>query len=397
MHIQVNIVRVPAERQQQGSEGVGKKEEEEEERTSVEEVGGERAEAEASRESEERVLVTLNGSDHKGIVHAVASVLSDMSFDIETADVCTSDGIAFDHFVCVPPKRMAKVEASDLQKLIESRMRLYADFKVSGLLLTRPIRQTRATEVWEGEWGSTRVAVKVVGQRATPEDMEMLREETRMWKQLRHPHVCPFYGVASFNGGQIGIVMEICACSLSDRIHSNARLRKGIKIRWMLELASALAHVHSIDIMHRDVKPANVLLDDLDRIRLADFGLARMTSGELCHSTGETGTYKYMAPEVVRSEPYSFACDMFSFAITCWELFRREQPFASLTPVQTACGIASGLRPKGKASPDEIDSLLCLCWDQDPLSRLTSQQAMDKLMRIERKVKVRFGMRGNTR
>ena len=315
-----------------------------------------------------------------------------MSFDIETAEVYTRDGIAFDHFVCVPPKRMAKVEASDLQKLIESRMRLYADFKVSGLLLTRPIRQARATEVWEGAWGSTRVAVKVVGQRATPDDMEMLREETRMWKQLRHPHVCPFYGVACFHGGQIGIVMELCACSLADRIHSSVRLRKGVKIRWMLELACALAHVHSMDIMHRDVKPANVLLDGLDRIRLADFGLARMTSGELCHSTGETGTYKYMAPEVVRSEPYSFACDVFSFSITCWELSRREKPFASLTPVQTACGIASGLRPKGKASPDEIDSLVCLCWDQDPLSRLTSQQAMDKLMRIERKTKVRFGM-----
>lgn len=356
-----------------------------------------------------RILVRLEGGkglrETKGIVHAVVSVLDDLHFSIERATVGTNQGgDVEDDFVCLPPKRKSPVQASDLKTLIEARLSLVSSSHqregevagtptVDGVVLKTRLCSTSESEVWRADWDRTSVAVKIVKQ-----DVSLVREELSFFRQIRHPHVITFYGLCSFEGGRSGIVMQLCACSLHERIHERERkqfppslsLTPSSKLRWLTELASALCHVHARDIVHRDVKPPNVLLDVAGKVRLSDFGLARLTSGAM-HLTGETGTYRYMAPEVVKSQEYGSPCDVFSYGMTGWELLFERYPFDHLSPIQTAFAIAKGERPppsrprhqrRDRRLYDLETTLFPLCWEQDPSLRCSSRHAKEMLFRL---------------
>ena len=102
------------------------------------------------------------------------------------------------------------------------------------------------------------------------------------------------------------------------------------------------SHLHSRSIIHRDLKSANILLEKgSERVVVADFGLARYCAGaSAMEMTAETGSYRWMAPEVIRHEPYHKPCDVYSFAIVVWELLTYTMPFADQSPVEAAMGVA---------------------------------------------------------
>ncbi|XP_010451039.1 PREDICTED: serine/threonine-protein kinase STY17-like [Camelina sativa] len=87
--------------------------------------------------------------------------------------------------------------------------------------------------------------------------------------------------------------------------------------------------------------------------------------------TAETGTYRWMAPEVIEHKPYDHRADVFSYAIVLWELLTGELPYAYLTPLQAAVGVVQkGLRPKiPKQTHPKLTELLEKCWQQDPAQR----------------------------
>lgn len=95
-------------------------------------------------------------------------------------------------------------------------------------------------------------------------------------------------------------------------------------------------YLHLCSIMHRDLKSGNVLLDSHGTVKISDFGLSCVL--EIGHSssdlTAETGTYRWMAPEVIRHEPYSTKADVYSFGVVLWEMITKDQPFRGMTPIQ---------------------------------------------------------------
>ena len=122
------------------------------------------------------------------------------------------------------------------------------------------------------------------------------------------------------------------------------------------------------NVIHRDLKPSNILLTRDNRAKIADFGMSvAMTGQEL---TAETGTYRWMAPEVIRHESYSSNADVYSFGIVLWQLITREVPFATMTPVQTAYAVAEGHRPEIPSStPEHLRRIIEACWDEDSQKR----------------------------
>ena len=129
-----------------------------------------------------------------------------------------------------------------------------------------------------------------------------------------------------------------------------------------------MAYLHSRNIIHRDLKPSNILLTNENRAKIADFGMSVTNFGQ--ELTAETGTYRWMAPEVIRHESYSSNADVYSFGIVLWQLITREIPFSTLSPVQTAYAVAEGDRPTIPTStPEPLQRIIRACWDKDSHKR----------------------------
>lgn len=129
-----------------------------------------------------------------------------------------------------------------------------------------------------------------------------------------------------------------------------------------------MAYLHSRNVIHRDLKPSNILLTGDNRAKIADFGMSVTHTGQ--ELTAETGTYRYMAPEVIRHESYSSNADVYSFGICLWQLITRDVPFASMTPIQAAFAVAEGRRPTiPDSTPAQLRDIISACWDQDSRKR----------------------------
>ncbi|GAB0489461.1 hypothetical protein MMPV_000680 [Pyropia vietnamensis] len=165
-------------------------------------------------------------------------------------------------------------------------------------------------------------------------------------------------------------------------------------------VASAMSYAHSLGILHRDLKPSNVLMaaggpKAADGgasngacgwvAKVADWGLATPASTGIGALTGETGTYLYMAPEVVRSEQYGPPADVFSFAILLWALLAGSgAPYGYLTPAQAAIGVARrGLRPALPTGAHRgLAALARACWAAEPAGRPPFREVVATLGRL---------------
>jgi len=154
----------------------------------------------------------------------------------------------------------------------------------------------------------------------------------------------------------------------------------------MRQIAGAMDHLHSKKILHRDLKSANVLVAEDGRLVVADFGLVRYCqSDEQANMTAETGSYRWMAPEVIRHEPYGTGCDVYSFGVLCWEMLSYSIPFPQHTPVEVALSVATkGMRPEIPAhSPSVLVDLIEQCWQQQALRRPSFAKVCSRIDAIE--------------
>ncbi|KAJ0025548.1 hypothetical protein Pint_07953 [Pistacia integerrima] len=163
--------------------------------------------------------------------------------------------------------------------------------------------------------------------------------------------------------------------SLYDYLHKNHNVLKLSQLlRFAIDVCKGMEYLHQNNIIHRDLKTANLLMDTQKVIKVADFGVARFQSqGGVM--TAETGTYRWMAPEVclfnvINHQQYDQKADVFSFAIVLWELVTAKVPYDNMTPLQAALGVRQGLRPDlpENAHPKLLD-LMQRCWEGVPNKR----------------------------
>jgi len=186
-----------------------------------------------------------------------------------------------------------------------------------------------------------------------------------------HPHVVTIYDVGDA-GGVPFIVMELMTGgSVADRIRGGARVPAGTALRWLAEAGSALDHAHRHGIVHRDVKPANLLLDARGRLAVADFGIARMAADAGMTQTGTVlGTASYLSPEQALGRQATAASDRYALAVVAFELLTGRRPFAEETVAAQARAhvempppAASDLDP---SLPAAVDRALWRGLDKDP-------------------------------
>src|SRR6476469_9861400 len=187
------------------------------------------------------------------------------------------------------------------------------------------------------------VAIKLMHQEITSDSdqLERFRREARAVAQLNHPHV-----VGVIDAGEDGdpdhptpyIVFEyVEGETLKDRIKRHGRLQIGEAVAYAIEIARALGAAHERGIVHRDVKPQNVLVDEEGSAKVTDFGIARTLDQEGLTADGRVlGTTDYVSPEQALGHPVTGQSDLYSLGIVLYEMLTGRVPFAGETPVAVA-------------------------------------------------------------
>ncbi|MBG0718855.1 Stk1 family PASTA domain-containing Ser/Thr kinase [Microbacterium sp. 2C] len=236
-----------------------------------------------------------------------------------------------------------------------------------------------------------RVALKVMHSHLSDDTVFQGRfiQEARAAARLADPHV-----VNVFDQGQDGemayLVMEyLPGITLRDLLREQRRLSIPQTITIMDAVLSGLAAAHRAGIVHRDVKPENVLLAEDGRIKIGDFGLARATSANTATGQMLLGTIAYLAPELVTRGTADARSDIYALGIMLYEMLVGEQPYKGEQPMQIAYQHATDSVPRPSAKnpgvPEQLDELVMWATEREPDERPIDARAMlDRLREIEK-------------
>lgn len=154
--------------------------------------------------------------------------------------------------------------------------------------------------------------------------------EARITAGLHHPHAVTVYDVIEHDGQPCIVMQLVESTPLSDLLRKHGSLTPLVTARIGSEVASALAAAHALKIVHRDVKPGNILVSADGSARISDFGISHALGDATITATGMVhGTPAYLAPEVARGLPTSFASDVFSLGATLYATVEGEPPFGT--------------------------------------------------------------------
>ena len=176
-----------------------------------------------------------------------------------------------------------------------------------------------------------RVAVKVVPAVATePEARQRFVREARSTARLSHPNAVAVFD-AGETDGYLYIVMEFVeGRTLAAELNDRGRIEPAEATTVAVSVLAALGHAHSAELVHRDVKPSNIMLSDDGTVKLLDFGIARRLddlAGSMTKGGGVVGTPNYLAPEQVAGRPATPASDQYAVGVVLFEMLTGAPPF----------------------------------------------------------------------
>ncbi|HYV98036.1 MAG TPA: bifunctional serine/threonine-protein kinase/formylglycine-generating enzyme family protein [Gemmatimonadaceae bacterium] len=217
--------------------------------------------------------------------------------------------------------------------------------------------------------------------------LERFRREAETVAQLSHPNIVPLHFLGD-NDGLLFLAMGfVDGGSLNDRLSDAATpMPFAVIARALSEVASALAYAHRRGVIHRDIKPHNVLVDsDSGRCLVTDFGIARTATAASLTSTGMLiGTPAYMAPEQVTGEPTDHRADIYALGVMAYEMVAGRRPFDGPTPVAVVMRRLQGppepvqnLRPN---VPAPLASVIDRCLATDPKDRFQKADEIVELL-----------------
>jgi hypothetical protein len=198
--------------------------------------------------------------------------------------------------------------------------------------------------------------------------------EARAAGRLAHPGIVAIHDVGQADDGRPFIVMEyVAGRSMDEYLKRDVLPDPALVLDWAAQVADALDHAHRQGIVHRDVKPANILVDRDGRARLADFGIARLADSELTRDGAFLGSPAYAAPEQIRGLPLDGRSDLFSLGAVTYALLTGSRPFEGNDLASLAYSICHvEPTPPTRRRPDlapAIEAVVLKALEKDPSRR----------------------------
>lgn len=223
-------------------------------------------------------------------------------------------------------------------------------------------------DVFKAKYRRRTVAVKKIAISQDPAKLASFVKEIRAMQQLSHPNILTLIGFA-LQAPYTYIVSEYCKNgSLDVYMRENSGIiTYRTRLDWMIDVANAMAYLHSQNITHRDLKLSNILVDANMQVKIADLGTA--ATGTVLHRT-RAGTPDHSAPEILDGKPYDRTCDVYSFAICLWSLFSAQPLYPGKTMYEIITSVTSGKRPSLDVIPSKrLSEIIEASWKQDPADR----------------------------
>ncbi|KAI3447912.1 hypothetical protein Pfo_004577 [Paulownia fortunei] len=244
-------------------------------------------------------------------------------------------------------------------------------------------------DLYKGTYCSQEVAIKILkAERLNTELQKEFAQEVYIMRKIRHKNVVQFIGACTRPPNLCIVTEYMSGGSVYDYLHKQkATFKLPGLLKVAIDISKGMNYLHQNNIIHRDLKAANLLVDENEVVKVGDFGVARVKA-QTGVMTAETGTYRWMAPEVIEHKPYDHKADVFSFGVVLWELLTGKLPYEYLTPLQAAVGVVQkGLRPTiPKHTHPKLAELLERCWQQDPTLRPDFSEATEILQQISKEV-----------
>lgn len=233
------------------------------------------------------------------------------------------------------------------------------------------------------------VAIKILRGELSSDPVTLLRfqREANAASKLNHPNVVDVYDVGE-NEGRHYIVMEyVRGRTLKQLISQRGALDKEEAVDIMIQLTSAVQHAHENNIIHRDIKPQNVLVKDDGTVKITDFGIALAHDAvQLTQSDAVLGSAHYLAPETTRGEQATNQIDIYALGIVFYELLRGSVPFKGDNPVQIAMKHLReeipSIRAFNPTLPQSIENIITKATVKNRSLRYPSAKAMLEDLKI---------------
>lgn len=235
------------------------------------------------------------------------------------------------------------------------------------------------------------VAIKLFPQElARGEARTMFVREARVVGKLNHPFIVTLHDMGVEESSSTPyLVMELVEGQSLEKIITRGSVPFSTACAWAAQVAVGLSVAHRANIIHGDVKPANILITTDSRPKLMDFGMARLAS----HDNGNSallGTPAYWCPEQILGRPQDAKSDLFSLGVVLYEMLTGKSPFAG-NSLQAVCNyvLSSTPLPPSSANPSiptAVDSIVAACLAKDPKNRMPSAESLaDQLFPLARR------------
>jgi serine/threonine-protein kinase len=228
-----------------------------------------------------------------------------------------------------------------------------------------------------------RVAIKILNDRHAGDEqfIERFRREAKNAAGLSHPNIVSIYDRGEAEGTYYIAMEYLDGRSLKELILTRGPAPVSVAVDYARQILSALRFAHRNGLVHRDIKPHNVLVDAEGHVKVTDFGIARAGASQMTEEGSIIGTAQYLSPEQARGTQVDQSSDLYSLGIVLYEMLTGQVPFTGDSPVEIAMKHLSAtppqLRDKRPDIPHSLELVVLRALAKDPAARYQSAEEMD--------------------